>query len=129
MATLDCKTLDDLEKAAFALDSNDEICKKVCDPDLLDATQGANTAGIVTEIVIDNTSWTALPTTPLVNRDGLGIQNPNNQEIKLNFATPAGYIGWAIAKQGETFLDLKDTVTIYAKSNTSSITIVIMEMT
>ena len=29
MATLDCKTLDDLEKAAFTLDDDSEICKKV----------------------------------------------------------------------------------------------------
>lgn len=90
---------------------------------------GLSTAGKITEITINSTGWTTLPTTALTSRNGIGIQNPNGVEIKLNFdnAEP-GYIGWRISPNGETFLDIKDSVIIYAKAAAGTPTLTLMEV-
>lgn len=90
---------------------------------------GLTVAGKITEVALNSSTWTALPSTALTNRNGMGIQNPNGVEIKLNFDnTEPGYVGWKIAPNGETFLDVRDTIVIYAKSASSTPTVVIMEV-
>lgn len=91
--------------------------------------QGLNIGGKISTVSINNSSWTALPLTPLANRNALGIQNFSGQEIKLNFDnSTVGYIGIIMQDSSERFYDIKDTIVIYAKSSTSSCSIVIEEL-
>lgn len=90
---------------------------------------GLSTAGKITEIAINSTGWTALPTTALSNRNGIGIQNPNGVEIKINFDnSEPSYVGWRISPNGETFLDIKDSVIIYARAAAGTPTLTLMEV-
>lgn len=91
----------------------------------------ASGAGKVTEVAISNTTWTALPATPLTNRNVLTIQNPQAtaQDIKVNYDnTVSGYVGLIILPGSERFYSVTPGVIIYAKSATSSCTLNIEEL-
>lgn len=87
---------------------------------------GYKTLISITELTIASASWTALPAT--ASRRTIGIQNPNNIEIKINNATPAGYVGWEVAKQGELFLDIESNLVLNVKAKSGTPTIVVMEL-
>lgn len=90
---------------------------------------GLNIAGKVTEVTIDNTSWTAIPATALTDRNALGIQNRSGQAIKINYDnTVVGYVGMEISDGEERQYDITDAITVYAKSQTSSATINVEEL-
>lgn len=90
---------------------------------------GLKTAGKITEVTVNSAGWTALPATALINRNGLGIQNVGNKQIKLNFDnTEPGYVGWIVNAGGETFIDVTDAVTIYAKADSGNQLLIIMEV-
>jgi hypothetical protein len=86
-------------------------------------------AGRISEIVIDNTSWTPLPATALANRKAINIQNLSGQEIKLNYNNGiAGYVGIVVANGGERSYDMEDGIVIYAKSVSSTVNINVEEI-
>jgi hypothetical protein len=60
----------------------------------------------------------------------MGIQNDTTDEIKINFsAAVGGYVGWTVKANGEFFIDLTDSVTVYAKSESGTTpTITVMEV-
>lgn len=90
---------------------------------------GLRTAGKITEITVDSTSWTALPLSALTDRNGLGVQNVGNKQIKLNFDnTEPGYVGWIINSGGETFIDVTDAVVVYAKADSGNQLLIVMEV-
>jgi hypothetical protein len=90
---------------------------------------GLTTGGKITEVTLNSSSWVALPPTALTDRNGMGLQNPNATAIKLNFDnTEPGYVGWRIAPNGETFLDVKDSIIVYAKAEVGNPTLVVMEI-
>lgn len=90
---------------------------------------GLTIGGLISEITLSSASWTALPASALTDRNGLGIQNPTSTEIKLNFDSgEASFVGWSVAPSGETFIDITDSVTIYAKAASGTPTITIMEI-
>lgn len=82
---------------------------------------GLNTGGRVTEVTLNSFSWTALPLTPLADRNAIAIQNPSGIEIKLNFDNSvAGYVGMIVGDGSERTYDIKDTIIIYGKAQTGS---------
>lgn len=86
-------------------------------------------AGRVTEVPINNSSWTALPLVPLASRKAINIQNLTGQEIKINYNNGiAGYVGIAIANGGERSYDMEDGIVIYAKSISSTVNINVEEL-
>ena len=90
---------------------------------------GLSIAGLITEVTINNTTWTALPATPLVDRNAISIQNTSGVEIKLNYNSgAAGYIGARIPVDGERFYQITDTILIYAKSQAGTVTILVEEL-
>lgn len=90
---------------------------------------GLSIAGEITIVTLSSGSWTALPVTPLTNRNAIGVQNQSGTEIKLNFDSgEAGYIGWTIKNNGEIFLDITDSVIIYAKAAAGTPSITVMEI-
>ena len=78
------------------------------------------TSGVITEVSINSTTWTALPVTPLSGRVQINIQNISTKEIALNWSQPAGYVGMRLQPDDERQYDLDDTVVIYAKSKNGS---------
>lgn len=83
---------------------------------------GLRTRGVVTAVTINDTTWTALPPTPLVGRNAMRIQNESAFEMRTNYDNtdigqplPAGYVGMKIIANGENYYDITDTIQIYAK--------------
>lgn len=90
---------------------------------------GLENQGLITRVTLNSTTWTALPASALVDRNGLGIQNDSNVKIKLNFDnTEPSFIGWGVNANGETFLDISNSVVVYAKSESGTPTITVMEV-
>lgn len=93
---------------------------------------GLNIGGRVSEVAINDTTWTAVPASPLSDRNALSIQNYSGVEIKINYdltgPLPAGYTGTPIANNAERFYDVTDNVIIYAKSVSGNVTITAEEL-
>lgn len=90
---------------------------------------GLGNGGKITEIQIDSTSWTALPTNPLTNRNALSIQNRSGTEIKINYDdSVSGYEGIAIINGGERYYDITDKIVIFAKSSGELAVITVEEL-
>ncbi len=98
------------------------ICKSIP----LGTTPGGGgvSTGLTTEVTtVNDSTWTALPPTALVGRAGFSIQNQSGFQIKLNFGTPAGYVGVIVENAGERFYDINDSGVIYAKATPGAGTI------
>jgi hypothetical protein len=90
---------------------------------------GLKTGGKVTEVTLNSSTWTALPATPLTNRNAISIQNRSGIEIKINYDNGvSGYEGVIIPNNGERFYDITDTIVMYAKSTTGTPTINVEEL-
>lgn len=90
---------------------------------------GLKISGKVTEVVINSTTWTALPATPLAARNALAIQNFSGQLIKLNYSNSVvGLVGTIVPDERERFYDISDSIVIYAKCTSGTCTIVVEEL-
>jgi hypothetical protein len=93
------------------------------------STSGLQNGGRITEVTIDSTTWSALPAVALADRNAIGIQNPSGTEIKINYDPLVfGYVGVVIPAGGERFMDIKDNILVYAKSQSGSVTLNIEEI-
>lgn len=91
--------------------------------------QGLNIAGKMTAVTLNTTTWTALPATPLVNRNAIRIQNQSATEIKTQYDnTTVGYVGIIIAANGSDAYDIKDNIIVYAKSSSGTPTVMVEEL-
>ncbi len=115
-----------LEKAKFLEKPDGSVAVRT---DGTSQVTGLRTAGKVTEVVINDTTWTALPATPLANRNAVSIQNFSGQLIKLNYDnTVSGFVGAYIPDQVDRFYDIQPTITQYAKCASGTATIVVEEL-
>lgn len=90
---------------------------------------GLRISGKVTEVVLSDTAWTALPPVALINRNAINIQNYSGTQIKLNFdPSVATYTGVVVNDQSERNYDIKDTIVIYAKAEIGNPVIIIEEV-
>jgi len=89
---------------------------------------GLTIGGKITEVTLNTSTWVALPTTPQTDRNAMGFQNLSNDVVSINFATPAGTIGWKVQANGELFFDVTDSIIVYAKAMTGSPTVTVMEI-
>lgn len=96
--------------------------------DVVATPSGLTTAGVITEVPLTAGAWAPLPAAPLADRNSIGIQNTTAIEIKLNFATPGGFVGWSVKANGEFFIDITDSITINAKAASGTPTITVMEI-
>lgn len=77
---------------------------------------GLRNAGRHTEVTVIDTGWTALPATPLSDRNAISIQNNTNFDIKINYDNSViGYFGMTIRSGEERSYDIKDTIVIYGR--------------
>lgn len=90
---------------------------------------GLNEGGKITEVSINSSIWTELPSTALTNRNAICIQNSSGVEIKLNYDnTVETYTGIAMQTGSERYYDISDQIKLYAKSTSGTVTIVIEEI-
>lgn len=92
---------------------------------------GLNIAGRVSQVSIDDTSWTPLPAVALDARNAIGIQNSSGVEIKLNYdPATVGYVGVRMGIEAERYYDITDAIIIYAKASpgAGTVSIIIEEL-
>lgn len=91
---------------------------------------GLKNGGLMTEVVINDTTWVALPTTPLLNRNAMNVENQSGVGMKVNYSAVVGYVGSAIGAGFSKFYEIKDSIIIYGKAapGSGSVTILIEEI-
>ena len=90
---------------------------------------GLRIAGRVTEVVLSDTAWTALPPVPLNNRNALNIQNYSGTQIKINYdPTITGYVGVIVDDQSMRNMDVKNTILVYAKAEIGNPVVIVEEL-
>ena len=89
---------------------------------------GLNIGGLITEVSINNTTWTALPASALANRNALAIHNSSAEEIKINYSAVGGYVGMPISAGSERSYDITDAIIVYAKSSATTVTVIVEEL-
>lgn len=93
------------------------------------APSGLRVGGLVTEVTLNSTTWTALPATALTNRNAISLQNNSGVEVKLNYSNAVvGYVGMVLSNGSERFYDITDDIVIYGKSSSGTPTINVEEI-
>lgn len=88
-----------------------------------------DSSGLITEVTIDDSSWTALPSNPLSGRISVSVQNRSGQEIKINFDnSEPDYVGIAVDDGGDRHYDVTDNIIFYGKSSSGSVVITVEEI-
>jgi hypothetical protein len=130
MAPLD-DNLNTREFLKFALTSGGMHAVRVLLGDTVSFSySGLNIAGKVTEVVLNDTTWTALPATALTSRNAIRIQNYSGVEVKTNYDTGiSGYVGMVIdANGGHAAYDISPNIVIYGKTASGSATVFVEEL-
>jgi hypothetical protein len=93
------------------------------------APSGLRNSGRLSFVTLNSTSWTALPATPLPDRNGISIQNQSNVEIRIQYEnTDPLYRGVKLSPDAERFYDIKDTIIVYAKAASGTPEILVEEI-
>lgn len=92
------------------------------------SASGLQNAGRHSLVTINDSGWTALPATPLSDRNAIAIQNNSNVDIKVNFTTSVGFVGMTIKPGAERTYDIKDTILIYGRSFSGNVDIDVEEL-
>lgn len=118
----------DLEQAKFLYDEDGNVIVRTSAKGSF-TPSGLTNGGLITEVEINSTTWTALPASPLSARNALAIQNRSGENIKINYADDVvGYVGIEISNSGERFYNITDEIVVYAKSSSSTVTITVEEL-
>lgn len=90
---------------------------------------GLSIGGLVTEVELNDTTWTELPAAALLNRNALSIQNTAPVNIKLNYSdTVAGFVGVLLSPGAERMYAITDTILIFAKTESGTYKITVEEL-
>lgn len=125
------KSIQDREYEKFDLNTNGDVVVRTTLSGEVSGTfspSGLKIAGRVTEVVLSETDWTALPPSgPLANRNAINIQNyDTGAQIKINFRNDVGYLGVIINENSERNYDITDAIQLYARAAPQSGTPVII---
>jgi hypothetical protein len=86
-------------------------------------------SGIVTDVTLNDATWTALPPTPLVGRSAVAVQNNSGQSVKINYDnTEPGFVGVLLPDGQDRFYDISDQIVQYAKSSSGAAVIQVEEL-
>jgi len=90
---------------------------------------GLSIGGLITEVTLSSATWTKLPATNLTDRNGMGFQNNSVDIIVVNFLDlGASVVGWQVKPNGEFFIDVSDSIDIFAKALSNAPTVLVMEV-
>lgn len=122
--------INDREMGKFADGDNPGETKVRVVGDFNATISGLSIQGRLTEVTIDNTTWTPLPAVPLSNRNTIRMYNLTGQTIYYNFAASdlPTLTGWPVVTGGIENLQLTDSIIIYAKSASSSVILLVAEL-
>lgn len=87
-------------------------------------TSGLNVAGKVTKVTLSTSGWTALPATPLADRNAIAIQNSSAQDVYINYDNSLALttnLHIKIPPGAERQYDITDNILIYAFCTTSAL--------
>ena len=119
-------SIQDREKQKFVDISEGETAVRVSGS-ISASINGLSTSGVITEVTVNDTTWTALPASPLASRKVIAIQNESGQTCKLNYDNAAaGFVGVYLKTGSERQYD--SSVVIYAKCTTGTATLVVEEV-
>ena len=121
--------INDLEKQKFLeCDSKVAVRTSLCGDNVF-RPSGLNIAGLITIVSINDSTWTALPITPLTDRNAICIQNSSGVEIKINYSSSiVGYVGISIPNNGQRYYDITENIVIYAKSSAGNVDVTVEEI-
>lgn len=89
---------------------------------------GLTESGLDTEVILNDSGWVAIPSTPKEGRNSIRIQNQSDVEIKTNFSNSVGYVGVIIPAGASDFLDITDDIIIYGRSSSGNATVLVREI-
>jgi hypothetical protein len=85
-------------------------------------------SGKITKVTLDNTSWTAIPTSAAANRQGLGIQNLSGDNLLLNWSNTAPANEYIFVASGaERYYSAKTGAILYGRFQTIATGTIIVE--
>jgi len=122
--------LDDREWDKFDLDVDGKTIVRTSAKGTF-SPSGLTIGGKITKVTVTDSSWVALPTTALINRNALSLQNRSGFDIAVNFVNTEAYAdSWIVADGFELHYAIKDSIVIYAKaqSGAGSISILVKEL-
>lgn len=90
---------------------------------------GLKNSGLHTEVSINDSTWVALPSTALTDRNAIAVQNNTNVVVYINHSNSATIqTGMRIQPGGERTYDIKDTIVIYGMSDSGNQTLDVEEL-
>jgi hypothetical protein len=94
------------------------------------SVSGLKVGGLHSVVTLNSATWTALPATPLANRNAIAIQNESSTLVKVNFnGAASGFVGMSIFPNGgERQYDITEDILIYAKCQSGSVDVTIEEI-
>jgi hypothetical protein len=93
------------------------------------AQAGLNIGGKVTEVILNDTGWTALPPVPLANRNSIQIQNFSGVDIKINYtAENVSDFGVFLRDSSERIYMIKDSIILYGRSSLGNASVIVEEI-
>lgn len=122
--------IQDLEHQKFGLNDDEQVFVRT-NVTLSGSIQpkGLSNGGRITEVSLNDATWTPLPSIALSDRNALGIQNVSAQDIKVNFdPLVVGFVGMLISAGSERTYDITDQIVVYAKSTEGTIVINVEEI-
>lgn len=90
--------------------------------------QGLRGGGRITEVTLNDVTWTPLPPIALLSRNALAIQNQSSIDIKTNFENPPGFVGMLLQPGSERSYDITDQIILYAKCQSGTAIIAVEEL-
>jgi len=127
------------ESEKFTTDGSGNTAVRVEGNISLDSADTLDTEGRITKITLDDTTWVALErsgtTEPigsgaLVERGSLTLQNRTKKDILLQYDNTETDVSISMVLKGgsERFYDIKNPITVYARSSSGSGELIIEEL-
>ncbi len=88
-------------------------------------------AGKLTLVEINDTTWTAIPVTPLADRHAVSIQNRTGQSLYYNWEASdvdAVYKGWVVPNGYERSWPVQIGAVLYFKSTSGTVKLMVEEL-
>lgn len=93
------------------------------------AQSGLNIGGRVTEVSLNDTSWTALPPVSLQKRNSIQVQNFSGVDITINYiADNASDFGVIVRDSSERIYMITDAIVLYGRSSLGVAKIIVEEI-
>lgn len=92
---------------------------------------GLTVLGRTTMLAVDSSTWYAAPTTALTGRNNIEIQNPSNATADLLWVydnAVGATVGFHIPPGGSRSIAITDSILVYVRTVSGSITVVVEEL-